>query len=286
MGSPKPLRKTEQNLENLRVQEIVKGLWLGPKMLIPHEQVEHNHPAFDAVVNVTKEEPIQQYGSVLLGPNVRHLQIPVDDTMEEANELYPYFVTAVGFILVALSCGETVLVHCKAGISRSVTIVAAYLIYALKKTKSEAMDMIREKRPCADPHLGYLCQLDIFEKVCQMLAYKVIQFPSADIIGDYFPVQPHGRIEDIRVTRLLLKEGKTVLHHTIFFRTVFQHEEEAKEPWKYYRELCNMCEGKAYILEKPLNHATHGCLFHVFWRTDVIALNTSKFMPYWHYLTN
>jgi dual specificity phosphatase 12 len=40
-----------------------------------------------------------------------------------------------------------VLVHCQAGMSRSATIVAAYLMKTLKLSVDEALDMIRAVRP-------------------------------------------------------------------------------------------------------------------------------------------
>ena len=50
--------------------------------------------------------------------------------------------------------GETspggVLVHCQAGMSRSATVVAAFLMQVLELGPVEAVEMIREKRPVVE----------------------------------------------------------------------------------------------------------------------------------------
>lgn len=54
---------------------------------------------------------------------------------------------------------ESVLVHCIAGVSRSVCIVAAYLIAACDMSYVAALAYIVSKRPCANPNFGFRMQL-------------------------------------------------------------------------------------------------------------------------------
>ena len=54
---------------------------------------------------------------------------------------------------------ETCLVHCIQGISRSATIVAAYLMYKYNMTPSEAISYIRQKREIVNPNPGFMRQL-------------------------------------------------------------------------------------------------------------------------------
>lgn len=56
-------------------------------------------------------------------------------------------------------------VHCNAGVSRSPTIVAAYLMHYSKISCSEAIDMIKLVRPKINPNHGFLKQLRDFEKL-------------------------------------------------------------------------------------------------------------------------
>jgi protein-tyrosine phosphatase len=52
-----------------------------------------------------------------------------------------------------------VLVHCQAGVSRSVTIVAAYLMKENRIDYVSSLDLIRSKRPQICPNKGFLKQL-------------------------------------------------------------------------------------------------------------------------------
>ncbi|XP_048339877.1 phosphatidylglycerophosphatase and protein-tyrosine phosphatase 1 isoform X2 [Sphaerodactylus townsendi] len=53
----------------------------------------------------------------------------------------------VQFVLKHRECGNSVYVHCKAGRSRSATMVAAYLIQLHQWTPQEAIDTIAKIRP-------------------------------------------------------------------------------------------------------------------------------------------
>lgn len=55
-----------------------------------------------------------------------------------------------------------VLVHCQAGMSRSASIVAAYLMSQYDLDPMEAMAMIREKRPVVEPSATFWHQLGLF----------------------------------------------------------------------------------------------------------------------------
>jgi len=73
--------------------------------------------------------------------------------------IYKYFDNSSKFIHDAIQSGGTVLVHCDAGISRSVTIVCAYLIKYHDKSYKEALDMVQSKRRCADPNFTFHASL-------------------------------------------------------------------------------------------------------------------------------
>lgn len=57
----------------------------------------------------------------------------------------------------------SVLVHCFAGVSRSVSIVVAYLIWKYRIPVSEALFYIRKYRPISNPNEGFISQLLEFE---------------------------------------------------------------------------------------------------------------------------
>jgi protein tyrosine/serine phosphatase len=73
--------------------------------------------------------------------------------------------TAINLIKESKSVMKgNVLVHCTAGISRSVSIVAAYLIKEKGMSAVNAINFIRTKRPIADPNPSFMRQLQTLER--------------------------------------------------------------------------------------------------------------------------
>ncbi|ETW78140.1 hypothetical protein HETIRDRAFT_55514 [Heterobasidion irregulare TC 32-1] len=91
----------------------------------------------------------------------RH-QVLIDDT-EEA-DILQHLISSITFIQAELEKGRGVLVHCQAGMSRSATIVAAYLMYSQNIDVSAALELIKKARPTIQPNNGFLMQLEIFHK--------------------------------------------------------------------------------------------------------------------------
>ena len=82
----------------------------------------------------------------------------------ENQNLIDKFEIAVNFIDKAVLENGKVLIHCVCGISRSVSVAAAYLIYKNKITAEKALEMIKEKRKIACPNPSFMEQLKIFYK--------------------------------------------------------------------------------------------------------------------------
>lgn len=64
----------------------------------------------------------------------------------------------------ALSANCGVLVHCVAGISRSVTVTVAYLMQTMDKSLEEAYDMVKRQKPNIAPNFNFMGQLLDFER--------------------------------------------------------------------------------------------------------------------------
>lgn len=95
-----------------------------------------------------------------------HLRIAINDSPNE--NIRNYFEEAIQFLAKAKSDGAHVLVHCYAGISRSPTIVLAYLINDGREY-SEAVRFLKEKRECIDPQLAFLGALLNFERTIRAI---------------------------------------------------------------------------------------------------------------------
>jgi len=75
-----------------------------------------------------------------------------------------HFNTAIEFIDNAKNSNGSVLVHCAAGISRSSTIVIAYVMKTRRLTFQESFQFVKSKRTIVSPNFGFRKQLMAFEK--------------------------------------------------------------------------------------------------------------------------
>lgn len=89
------------------------------------------------------------------------LQIPIDDS--DSTNIILHFPTTCEFIKNALNLNQSILIHCQAGISRSTTIIAAYLMKELEINAEEAVGLIKMKRERVDPTMTFLNQLEMWE---------------------------------------------------------------------------------------------------------------------------
>ncbi|EKM55098.1 uncharacterized protein PHACADRAFT_255472 [Phanerochaete carnosa HHB-10118-sp] len=86
------------------------------------------------------------------------LQLPLQDS--PFAELAEHLPRATAFITDALQDTRArVLVHCVQGVSRSASVVCAYLIKAYGWTPAQAVQFVKSKRPCTDPNPGFVSQL-------------------------------------------------------------------------------------------------------------------------------
>lgn len=73
-------------------------------------------------------------------------------------------LAAIAFIEQARDVKSSVLVHCYAGISRSVTICLAYLMQATHSTLEQAFDFLLKQNGSIAPNFHFMGQLIEFEK--------------------------------------------------------------------------------------------------------------------------
>ncbi|XP_021291262.1 dual specificity protein phosphatase 1B-like [Herrania umbratica] len=85
----------------------------------------------------------------------------------EDTNLMQHFDECFSFIDEAKRLGGAVLVHCFMGISRSVTVVVAYLMKKRGMSFSQALEHVKRRRPQASPNSGFILQLQHFGKTLQ-----------------------------------------------------------------------------------------------------------------------
>ncbi|KAI9330616.1 protein-tyrosine phosphatase-like protein [Obelidium mucronatum] len=94
---------------------------------------------------------------------IQYHLIPIDDDVDE--NILEFLDDGVAFLEAAVAAGQDILVHCVAGVSRSATLVAAYLMKTRDLDVEGAVALIREGRPCVCPNDGFIKQLEIYKRM-------------------------------------------------------------------------------------------------------------------------
>jgi dual specificity MAP kinase phosphatase len=104
-----------------------------------------------AILNVSKTCP------VVFKNSYEYKTIAVDDNARE--NISTHFDDAIKFIDDVKSRNGKVLVHCRAGISRSATICIAYLMRKYDYTLDQAYEYTKKRRAAISPNFNFLGQL-------------------------------------------------------------------------------------------------------------------------------
>ena len=93
---------------------------------------------------------------------IKYLHIELED--KEDVSLKDRFDEAINFMNMTFqNSSNRMLVHCNLGISRSSTLILAYLMKIYNATLYEAYKFLRSRRPIISPNLGFLQQLVDYE---------------------------------------------------------------------------------------------------------------------------
>lgn len=115
------------------------NLWIGSQQDSANRDAAARHN-IGLVVNCTRNLPYKI-------PNVARYRVPVDDTPADARIMADHLAEAVASIDEHLLDGQGVLVHCHAGVSRSASVVAAYLMYKEGLTPTQAIARVKRAKP-------------------------------------------------------------------------------------------------------------------------------------------
>lgn len=117
----------------------------------------------------------------------RYLSYFLKDSNTESIECVFYETTQ--FIEAALTAGGKVLVHCHQGVSRSVTVCLAYIIFKERKTFDTVFKEAREKRGISSPNFGFQVQLMWWQKRLEGDS-ESLPFPRVFAVGSHEPETP------------------------------------------------------------------------------------------------
>ncbi|KAI0773233.1 protein-tyrosine phosphatase-like protein [Trametes elegans] len=142
-----------------QASEIVPGLFLSD-MYTATSPAVLQHLGITHVASVLRK-PSHRYPA-----SITHLCVPVDDRTD--TNLLDYLDAAVAWIDCALARGGRVLVHCVWGMSRSASVVIAYLVAARALSLQEAHSLARARRRVVRPNAGFMAQLEVYERVTRL----------------------------------------------------------------------------------------------------------------------
>lgn len=145
------------DIENAELTPILPFLYLGNE----HDAQDlHLLQRFNIgyILNVTTHLPLYHYDTGLFV----YKRLPATDSNKQ--NLRQYFEEAFEFIEEAQQAGMGLLIHCQAGVSRSATIVIAYLMKHTWMTMTDAYKFVKTRRPIISPNLNFMGQLLEFEE--------------------------------------------------------------------------------------------------------------------------
>lgn len=131
------------------VDRIVPGLYLCGFSGATKEMLQQMK--INLLVNVTWELPL------LKVQGLTAYRVPVDDTPEE--NIGRYFDEVADLLEANRRVGRRSMVHCLAGVSRSATLVLAYLLKYTTFSLHQAFAHLHSTRACIRPNMGFLRQL-------------------------------------------------------------------------------------------------------------------------------
>lgn len=129
-----------------------------------------------------------------------YLCVMASDSPEQ--NLTQYFSLCNDFIHAARLRDGNVLIHCLAGMSRSVTVAVAYIMSVTGLPWREALKVVRAGRAVANPNLGFQRQLQDFE------TYKLVE--ERRRLKERYPSLALAE-SDQRECQLMLDSYKTML---------------------------------------------------------------------------
>ncbi|KAF8158757.1 protein-tyrosine phosphatase-like protein [Mycena galopus ATCC 62051] len=128
-----------------------------PRVFVADWFVAQNWDALDAL-GVTHVVSVCEIAPVILSSKIKHIHVCIVDL--PIADIGEHFPKTTSFMREALAQeGTKVLVHCLGGLSRSVSIVCAYLIAAKGLTAAEAIAYAKDRRRIAHPNAGFRVQL-------------------------------------------------------------------------------------------------------------------------------
>lgn len=137
------------------------NVYIGSVAALNDKDVMSNIQAVLSVLHTSKSGKDGLISTMYLKQLVKplpHLHVSIYD--ESKAPIERYFDEMADFIQLHIRQGHNVLVHCHAGMSRSVTAVLYYMLkYRGYTSVEEALETVKRSRPIAHPNKGFIKKL-------------------------------------------------------------------------------------------------------------------------------
>lgn len=130
---------------------------------------------------------------VVLGPGMRHLTLPFDDLPGE--DISHFFESSFKFIDEAVNNKKGILIHCFAGLSRSVAMTMGYLMKKFRLGAKDALSLVKQSRPSAHPNDGFVSRLTDYQK-----ELGISDAESATVYDELEKRNAKNKMDDINIT--------------------------------------------------------------------------------------
>jgi dual specificity MAP kinase phosphatase len=146
------------DIDNATASEILPFLFIGNERDASN-RARLTELGITHIVNVTAHLPLH-----FDSDGIEYLRLPASDSGNQ--NLKQFFAKANEFIEAARLANGRVLVHCQAGVSRSPTIVMAYMMSTTQKTLTDTFATVKDRRSIVAPNLNFMGQLLELEQQC------------------------------------------------------------------------------------------------------------------------
>eukprot|EP00667_Euglena_gracilis_P017980 EG_transcript_19003 len=143
------------------MNHVFRGIWIGGRTAVNSSALIQSgiHNVVNAAMELMDGSGMVDWADVNRnGIAVQH--VPLDDSpAQRLNPPSPALQAAMQFIHECVSANASVLVNCAMGVSRSPSVVIAYLITYHGMSYDEAYGIVVAGRPAAKPNAGFQSQL-------------------------------------------------------------------------------------------------------------------------------
>ena len=153
-------KEKEQGI-SYKIDKITDKIYLGSLEGIK-ENDYFKKENINSILSITNDLPKTD-----LDKSINHKIIDIGDLYSE--NIIKYFKECIEFI----ENNGKIFIHCTCGVSRSATIVIAYLMWKTHSAFNETYLFVKKRRPEIDPNNGFRKQLNIFHTLLEENNYDL-----------------------------------------------------------------------------------------------------------------